>query len=65
MTVWELICELTQHEPDAQVRANVVGEGVECFNHKTDDDDVCDIDAVAYTVNVIKRGDYVFIDIDL
>lgn len=63
MTVWEMVQELAQCDPNMQVKANVVGERVECFNHRIDDDDVVDFDKDSYTVNVIQRNGAVFVEV--
>lgn len=65
MTVWEMVQELAQCDPNMQVKANVVGERVECFNHRIDEDDVVDFDKDSQTVNVIQRNGAVFVEVDL
>jgi hypothetical protein len=66
MTVWGLIQELMQcDDPNKQVKVDVVGEQVHCFNHRVDTDDVVDFEKEAPVLDVVDRGNAVYIEVDL
>lgn len=65
MTVYELIQELSQYPADARIVADITGEQVSVYNHKTDSDDYVDFEKSSRVIDVVQRNGEVLIEVDI